>query len=99
MSTQRWNSRKLTAAPDNITDIKNTIANKLQESKLISEMEILELDAIKSKFISILNEKTTRVAPKTKRKYLQDVEKISNKSRMQYFLINFQLKADGLGIN
>ena len=99
MPTQRWNSRKLSATPENITAINNTIANKLEKSHLIAEMNTMTLDDIKNKFIEILNQKDTRVANKTRQKYLNDVNSINNKNRMYYFLINFQLKADGLGIN
>ncbi len=97
--SQRWNSRKISPEPRNITQIENTIANKLQNSHLIERCSSMELQEIKLEFLSILNDKTTVVKESTRQKYIYDCEKINNITYMYYFLTNFLLKADGLGIN
>ena len=94
----RWDSRKLSAAPKNITQIENTVANKLQESKLIERMQTMEIVDIKQEFADILNSKTTKIKASTRRGYLNDLERIKGRNELQYFLVNFQLKADGLSI-
>lgn len=98
VKTPRWDSRKLSSAPKNITAIENTVANKLQESKLIERMQTMEISDIKREFSEILNAKTTKIKPTTRRGYLNDLERISSRNELQYFLVNFQLKADGLSI-
>jgi hypothetical protein len=97
--SQRWNSRRLTPSPNNITNFENSIANKLQNSKLIERSSTMSLFEIQTEFISILNNKTTNVAEKTKIKYINQCENITNLTKMYYFLTNLLLKSDGLGIN
>jgi len=97
--SQRWNSRRLTPPPKNITNFENSIANKLQNSKLIERSSSMTLYEIQTEFISILNDKTTYVAEKTKIKYINQCESIKNITQMYYFLTNLLLKSDGLGIN
>ena len=98
-TTKKWNSRKLCPIAKNVTQIENTVANKLEESKLIERMSHMSLLEIKNQFIDILNMKDTKIAKETRNKYMLDVEKINNSTTMYYFLINFQLAADGLGLH
>lgn len=99
MSTQRWNSRKLKAEPKSITEIENTVAYKIQETKLIERMNDMQLVDIKKEFLNILSADDTKISKHTKNKYVMDCESKRSKTQMIYFLTNFLLKADGLGIN
>lgn len=99
MATQRWNSRKLNSEPKNVTQIENTVAYKIQESKLIERMNDMTLTDIKTEFLNILSAKSTKIAKHTKVKYEMDCESKRSKTQLLYFLTNFLLKADGLGIN
>lgn len=99
MATSRWNSRDACPTPKNITAIKDTVANKLQDSTLIHRMDKMNLNEIKKEFINILSDESTKISKHTKIKYKSDCEKQYSKTKMCYFLTNFLLKADGLGIN
>jgi hypothetical protein len=95
----RWNARKLEDARKNVTAIENTVANKLQESKLIERMESMQIEDIKTEFADILNSKTTKIKSTTRRKYLNDLENTKGRADLQWFIVNFQLAGDGLALH
>jgi len=79
-----------------ITETKNTIANKIYESKLIERMDLMNVDEIRSEFISILNDKKTSVKESTKNGWIDRTYQNKSKFKLMQMIANLHLAADGL---
>jgi len=66
---------------------------------LISRMDSMSEAAIKSEFISILNDEETAVSDKTKAYWTGEVAKCSGKTSLMYSITNLHLAGCNLRVN
>jgi len=82
-----------------LSEVENTIANKIISSDLQHRMESLTFEEIKSEFKYILNEDSTSISKKTLYTWEYKINQFKSKNQIMYAICNLVLAADGYSLN
>lgn len=79
-----------------LSEIDNTIANKIIKSDLPARMQTLSFTEIKNEMLFILNEESTSISKKTYYKWNNKINQVNNKNEIMFTICNIVLAADDL---